>query len=223
MAHRYLSFTDRTGEIAFAVLMVIIINGYVALSNLNSGFLYIVAVNIGACASWGFIDGFIYAISISIERNNQTNKLVTLKRIAANSEKQDNATIQEKIEENLNDVAWFASLNQAGKDKIAQQVVMYAPKIPIKKNKLITREEALGWVSINLIYLTVGLLMALPFLVIEDKLTAWFISNVLGVIWLFWYGTQLGKSLGKHRLLLGFSMSIVGILFLLVSYIVWTQ
>jgi hypothetical protein len=52
VAKRYLSYSDRTGEITFAVLMVII-NGYVALSDLNSGFGYIVAVNLGACFAWG--------------------------------------------------------------------------------------------------------------------------------------------------------------------------
>ena len=46
---KYLSFVDRVGEVAFAVLMVIIINGYVALSDLNTGFGYIVVVNLGAC------------------------------------------------------------------------------------------------------------------------------------------------------------------------------
>ncbi len=80
-AKRYLSFTDRTGEIAFAVFMVIIINGYVALSNLNTGFTYIVVVNIGACTGWGFIDGFLYAITSSIERNNLRNKLEAMKKI----------------------------------------------------------------------------------------------------------------------------------------------
>ena len=52
MGSKYLSYADRTGEIAFAVLMVIIVNGYVALSDLNGGFPYIVAVNLGACATW---------------------------------------------------------------------------------------------------------------------------------------------------------------------------
>jgi hypothetical protein len=60
--------------------MVVIINGYVALSNLNTGFVYIVTVNLGACLSWGIIDGMIYAISSSIERNNIRNKLLTLKK-----------------------------------------------------------------------------------------------------------------------------------------------
>jgi len=73
---KYLTYTDRTGEAAFAVLMVIIINGYVALSDLNTGFTYIVAVNFGACLSWGTIDGLIYAISSAIERNNIRNKLI---------------------------------------------------------------------------------------------------------------------------------------------------
>jgi hypothetical protein len=48
LARRHLSYTDRTGETAFAVIMVMIINGYIALSKLNTGFLYIVFVNLGA-------------------------------------------------------------------------------------------------------------------------------------------------------------------------------
>jgi hypothetical protein len=85
-ATKYLSYTDRIGETAFAVVMVIIINGYVALSDLNTGFLYIVTVNIGACVSWGFIDGFIYAISSSIERNNLRKKLIFLKSVTREKE-----------------------------------------------------------------------------------------------------------------------------------------
>ena len=80
MASKYLSYSDRTGEIAFAVIMVVIINGYVALSDLNTGFIYIVVLNIGACLAWGLIDGLIYAVSSSIERNNVRNKLLMLKK-----------------------------------------------------------------------------------------------------------------------------------------------
>ena len=78
LARRHLSYTDRTGETAFAVIMVIIINGYVALSKLDTGFFYIILVNLGACASWGFIDGFIYSVSKSIERNDNRKKLLLL-------------------------------------------------------------------------------------------------------------------------------------------------
>jgi hypothetical protein len=47
--------------------------------DLNSGFGYIVAVNLGACFGWGVIDGLIYAVSSSIERNNIRSKLLLLK------------------------------------------------------------------------------------------------------------------------------------------------
>ena len=221
MASRYLSYTDRTGEIAFAVFMVIIINGYVALSNLNTGFLYIVAVNLGACGGWGFIDGFIYAISSSIDRNNLRNKLLFLKGLTQEKNLANQEDLAGKVEKQLDDT-FLSSFSDEGKKEIAKNIVTYAPQATIEKNKLITKDEALGWLSIIGIYLTVGFLLALPFLVLPDKLLAWFISNFLGVIWLFWYGVQLGRSVGKDRLLLGFSMAAIGVVFLVVSYLVWT-
>ena len=93
--HHVLSFSDRTGEIAFAVLTVIIINGYVALSDLNAGFIYIVTVNIGACIGWGIIDGLLYATSNSVERNNILNTILKLK----SSIKKEN--IDKQIEKSL--------------------------------------------------------------------------------------------------------------------------
>jgi VIT1/CCC1 family predicted Fe2+/Mn2+ transporter len=221
MAHRYLSFTDRTGEIAFAVLMVIIINGYVALSDLNTGFVYIVAVNIGACFGWGFIDGFVYAISSSIDRNRMRNKLALLKKIASEKKEPTQQCLTAEVEKTM-DGTVFESYSKEGKEVIAKEIVAYAPQATVPKNKLLTKDEALGWLSIISIYMVVGFLMALPFLILPDKFVAWLFSNTLGVVWLFWYGVQLGKSLGRCRLLLGFSMSSVGVIFLVLSYIIWT-
>ena len=220
LARKYLSYTDRTGEIAFAVLMVIIINGYVAISNLNTGFLYIVVVNLGACAAWGFIDGFIYAISSSIERNNLRNKLALLKIIVREQNNSNNKVVMEKIESNLDDT-FFSSFNKEGKEAVAKDIVTYVSEASLEDNKVITREDALGWLSIILIYLTVGFLLALPFFVFSNKVLAWFISNLSGVVWLFLYGFQLGKSVCKYRIALGFSMSAIGLSFLIISYIVW--
>lgn len=221
IARRYLSATDRTGEIAFAIIMVIIINGYVALSDINTGFFYIVIVNIGACVAWGFIDGFIYAISSAIERNNLHNRMLAMKKLAQKSDNAVQSRILEAVERNMQNDAFFSSFSQEGKDAIAKNIVRYAPQATVEENKIITKEEALGWLSINLIYLAVGFLLALPFLVFPDKLLAWLISNITGVGWLFWYGVQLGRSVGKHKIALGFSMSAIGIVFLVVSYVVW--
>jgi VIT1/CCC1 family predicted Fe2+/Mn2+ transporter len=195
--------------------MVIIINGYVALSDLNSGFVYIVAVNLGACFGWGMIDGLVYAISSSIDRNNIRNKLIKLKECVTCRQSLD------KVVENFDDT-FLASFDNEGKKAVAKEIIQHVPEATLGENKLLTRAELMGWLSIIGIYLTVGLLMALPFLVLPDKLMAWLISNGLGVAWVAWYGVQLGKAAGKNRWLLGSILAVVGIMFLVVSYIVWT-
>jgi hypothetical protein len=212
---RYLSFEDRTGEIAFAVLMVIIINGYVALSDLNYGFLYIVAVNLGACFGWGMIDGLVYAVSNSIERNRTRNKLVMLKQCAACHD------TPEKVTKSFDDT-FLAGFDDEGKKAIAKELIVHVGQAELGKAKVLTKEDIGGWLSILGIYLTVGVLMALPFLVLPDKFLAWVISNSLGVAWVTWYGVQLGKAVGKYRWLLGLVLGATAIMFLIVSYLVWT-
>jgi VIT1/CCC1 family predicted Fe2+/Mn2+ transporter len=195
--------------------MVIIINGYVALSDLNTGFLYIVAVNLGACLSWGIIDGLIYAISSSIERNNLHNKLNKLK----SSLNYDNTL--EAVEKGFDDT-FLVGFDKKGKEAIAKEIINHIPNASLGVNKVLTKNEVMGWLSIIGIYLAVGFLLALPFLLLEAKILAWLISNVAGVAWLTWYGVQLGKSAGKNRWLLGALMAVVSVLFLIGSYIIWT-
>lgn len=216
MFSKHLSFSDRTSEVAFAVLMVIIINGYVALSDLNSGFIYIVAVNLGACASWGIIDGLIYVISDSIGRNTVRNKLRQLKSCVNCENSLD------QVKKSL-DETFLEGFDDEGKSAIAKAIITHVPNASLGENKVITKEEALGWLSIIGIYLLVGFLPALPFLILRDKALAWLISNISGVAWLFWYGVQLGKSSGKSRLLLGLVMAAISILFLAFSYRVWAR
>ena len=186
---KYLSYADRTGEIAFAVLMVIIINGYVALSDLNTGFVYIVAVNLGACLSWGIIDGLIYAISSSIERNTVRNKLLHLKFCVKCDSLDD-------VKKSLDDT-FLESFDQKGKEAIAKEIINHIPEASLGENKVITKDEVMGWLSIVGIYLVVGVLLALPFLLLQAKVLAWLISNVAGVAWLSWYVFSLGKVQAK--------------------------
>jgi hypothetical protein len=216
LARRYLAYTDRIGETAFAVIMVIIINGYVALSNLNTGFLYIVFVNLGACASWGFIDGFIYFISKSIERNNNRKKLLLLKSL-----KPEDRDHLAKVK-NVLQGTFLASFDDKGKEAIAKDMLANAANASVEESRIVNKEELFGWLSIMLIYLITGFVLALPFLVLPNKVNAWLVSNVAGSAWLFWYGVQLGKSVGKHRLLLGIFLAAVGITFLILSYFVWS-
>ena len=197
-------------------MMVIIINGYVALSDLNSGFTYIVVVNLGACTVWGIIDGLIYAISSSIERNSARNKLLQLQS-HAEAEK-----VLGNVKGGLNDT-FLASFDDEGKEAIAKEIVKHAPNASLGENKAFTKQDAMGWLSIVGIYLTVGFLLALPFLVLHNKVLAWFISNIVGVSWLFWYGLQLGKVTGKNRWLFGILMALISIVFLILSYFVWAK
>ncbi len=216
MASKYLSLADRTGEIAFAVIMVIIINGYVALSQLNTGFLYIVAVNLGACTSWGIIDGLIYAISSSIARNSIQRKLLMLKT-AVNQQ-----SLLQTVKNSLDDT-FLRDFDDKGKEAIAKEIINQVPNANLEKTQIITKEEALGWLSIIGIYLAVGFLLALPFLVLQNKILAWLVSNIAGTSLLFWYGTQLGRVAGKNRWLFGLLLAAISILFLALSYFAYAR
>jgi hypothetical protein len=210
---KYLSFADRTGEVAFAVIMVVIINGYVALSDLNSGFFFIVVVNLGACLSWGTIDGLIYAISSSIERNGIRNKLLQIKACI------DCGDSVEKVKESLNDT-FLEGFDEKGKEAIAKDILAYVPKTVLEDSQVLTKEEVMGWLSIIGIYLAVGFLLALPFLVLPNKVFAWFISNGFGVAWLFGYGVRLGKLAGRRGWVFGVLLAVISIGFLAWSYFV---
>jgi hypothetical protein len=211
---KYLSYVDRTGEAAFAVLMVIIINGYVSLSDLNTGFLYIIFTNLGACLSWGTIDGLIYAISSAMERNITRNKLLKFKSAVKND---DSVEVVKKNFEGT----FLDGFSEKAKNHIAKEIVFHAPEASVGESKVFTRQELMGWVSIIAIYMTVGLLLSLPYLVLTDKVVAWFIANGAGVAWLVWYAVQLGKDAGKNRWLIGTLMAVVSVTFLAVSYLVW--
>ena len=216
MFSKYLSFADRTGEVAFAVIMAITINGYVALSNLNTGFVYIVAVDLGACLTWGIIDGLIYAVSGSIERNGVRNKLLQLKACV---ECEDS---QEKVKASF-EGTFLEGFDEKGKDAIAKDILVYVPDAALEDNKVLTKQELMGWLSIVGIYLAVGFLLALPFLIMPNKVLAWFVSNGFGVAWLFGYGVQLGRIAGKNRWVLGVIMAVVAVVFLSLSYFVWAR
>jgi hypothetical protein len=162
LARRYLSEVDRIGETAFAVIMVIIINGYVSLSDLNTGFAYLVSVNLGACLAWGIIDGFIYALSNAMERNDAKNKLNLLKSL-----KDDEATVA-RVEESLDDTL-LSAFDDAGKKAIAKDIIKHVGNASVGKATLITRTDALGWLAIIGIYLSTGFVLALPFLVLADN------------------------------------------------------
>jgi VIT1/CCC1 family predicted Fe2+/Mn2+ transporter len=72
------------------------------------------------------------------------------------------------------------------------------------------------------IFLATGFVLALPFLILRSKINAWLVSNGVGSAWLFWYGIQIGKNVGKNRILLGLFLTAVGIAFLAMSYFVWS-
>lgn len=70
------------------------------------------------------------------------------------------------------DETFLEGFDDEGKSAIAKEIITHAPNASLGENKVITKEEALGWLSIIGIYLMVGFLLALPFLILRDKVLA---------------------------------------------------
>ena len=209
-----MSLTDWVTEAAEAVYMVVIINGYVAISQLNTQFLYIIAVDIGACLGWGFIDGFTYAIGNSIDRGKQADLIEEI------DSKNNSSKAIDGIVEELDDTV-LSGLSDEKKRTLAADFVENSPGIPPVQRGFFTRGDWAGLASIMGIYLSAGFVLSFPYLIFPNKLDAWFVSNTIGIIWLFTYGFKVAKFSGGKRILIGLLTASAGIVFLFLSYIVY--
>jgi VIT1/CCC1 family predicted Fe2+/Mn2+ transporter len=218
MARRYarshLDFIDLISEAAVAVYMVIIINGYVALSQLNTQFYYILAVDIGACIAWGFIDGFTNAIGGSVDRGNQARLVQDIQ-----SDKNSDKAINEVIE--ALDDTFVSRYSKEAKKTIAEEILKNSPRSSATKQRFLTRDELEGFLSIFLIYVVAGTLLSFPYVILPNKIDAWILSNTLGIAWLFFYGYRVGAILGNKKIPIGLVTAGAGIVFLTVSYLVY--
>lgn len=209
-ASKHLDFSDLMTEAAAAVYMLVIINGYVQLSQLHTEFYYIVAVDVGASVGWGLIDGFTYAIGQSLSRSNDAAVVKTIR--SATPEKALIAT-QRGLEG-----TFISGFSHEAKEAIAREIIRDAPGAKTSKQGVFAREDFSGLVSILSVYLTAGLALSLPYVVFPDKLTAWLVSNTIGIAWLFYFGYTVGRVAGQKRILIGLLTSAVGIAFLALSY-----
>ncbi len=212
-ARKHLDFSDLMTEAAAAVYMLVIINGYVQLSQLHTEFYYILAVDVGASVGWGLIDGFTYAIGQSISRGNDT---IVVKRTQSADPEKALAAAQEGL-----DGTFVSGFSRDAKKAIAEEIVSKAPDAVVDKQGVFSREDLSGLVSILGVYLTAGLALSLPYVVFADKLIAWLVSNTIGIAWLFYFGYTVGRVTGQKRVLIGVLTSAVGIAFLALSYRVY--
>jgi hypothetical protein len=213
-ARKHLDYTDIVTEAAAAVYMVIIINGYVSLSQLNTEFYYILAVDIGACVGWGFIDGFTYGVSGSIERGNQAKFVREIQ-----SEKDSNKAVNEVVGQ-LDDT-FLSQYGDDAKRIIALEILKNSSKVSTIKKGFMTRDDLSGLAAILSIYLVAGIVLSFPYVILHNKIDAWILSNALGIIWLFYYGYKVGGILGEKKILIGFVTMSAGIVFLTISYLIY--
>jgi len=213
-ARKHLELTDLLSEAVEAVYMVVIIGGYVALSQLNTDYLYIVGVNIGACIGWGFIDGLAYVISNAVDRGTQVD---FIKKIQ--SEETYEKSAHDVIEEF--DGTYLSNLSDETKKKIAGEISGDLSEVSVRKGRFATRDDLAGFASILGIYLAAGVILSLPYFIFQNKIDAWLISNVIGTIWLFYFGFRVGRIVGKNRILVGLLTAGAGLAFLILSYHIW--
>ena len=199
-------------EAAVAVYMLVIINGYVALSQLNTQYYYIIATDIGAAAGWGFIDSFTYVVGQLIDRGGRASILEKIQ-----SEKVPDKSIGEVIKEL--DGTFVSHFSFEGKRNIAKEILKNSAGASVRRERFLTRDDLGALASILGIYMTAGIALSVSYFVFTNKLNAWIVSNLIGIVWLFYYGYTVGKIVGQKRIIIGILTSSVGIALLVVSYL----
>jgi len=209
-AGKNLDINDLISEAAAAVFMVVIINGYVSLAGIRTQFYQIILIDVGACLTWGFIDGLTYAIGSSIDRGTQSSLARKIQ-----SEKNSEDAISDIVGQF--EGTYLSTLSEEDKKSIAEEVLKKNPPVSNVREKFITSDERKGFLSIIGIYLVAGALLSLPYFIFPSKIQAWIISNSLGIAWLFYYGYTAGKITGAKRILVGLLTSSIGIGFLVLT------
>lgn len=197
---RILQPSERIAEVLFGLIMVLTITG--SLSVAESGRENVRLMLIGALGcnfAWGIIDAVLYLLSCMAERSGG---LRTLNAVRA----AEPAKAHKLIAQALPPIV--ASVLQPAELESLRLRLKDLPPPPAKAS--LSRTDWLGGIGVFLWVFVTTFPVVIPFLVVQDALTALRISNAVAVVMLFLTGYAYGKCTGRHPWLMGGGMLLLG-------------
>ncbi len=201
-------------EVIYAVIIAMtftsILRGYVAVPEFVLS--KIIYSAFFCCMAWGIADGSFYAW----ERQyitRQENKIIDLSRSPRNGE--DAISL---IREQLDDTV-LRNISEENRQKLYQKLVDYLSDAGTKQ-KLSSRDALAIILNTFLVSTIAGLIVILPFLLVDDLNFALDTSNLLGISLLFIVGFfRAYERTLFAKIVSGFGTAIIGIIVAMITVI----
>jgi VIT family len=192
---------ERISEVLFGLIMVLTFTG--SLSIAESGRDDVRAMLIGALGcniAWGIIDGVLYLMGCLAEkgRNLMTYRAVRRARDARKAQDLIAGALPPLI----------ASVLQSAEYEAIQQRLQKLPEPPDRAR--LSGSDWRGALGVFLLVFLSTFPVAMPFIFMQNAMTAMRVSNAVAIVMLFFTGIAYGRCVGRSPWVFGISMVILG-------------
>lgn len=196
-----------SAEVMYAVIIAITFTSTLRGYNDAFGTFYytIVYSALFCCVAWGIADGLFYAWE-RMYITRMENKIIESSKSTGNSE-----VAISLIRDELDDTI-LRKVNEKNREELYQMIVKRLAEVGIKE-KPSTRDTFNIVLSTFLISTVAGLIVVVPFFLIDNLSIALDISNMLGISLLFIIGFYRAQERSlSAKVTMGFGTAIVGII-----------
>jgi VIT family len=196
-----LSPIDRLSEVLFGLIMVLTFTGSLSLA--EAGRDDVRAMLIGALGCnlvWGIIDGVLYLMGCLAERGD------SLRMFRAVREARDPARARRLIQDGLPSVV--AEALRPAEIEALHMRLLALPEPPPRPR--LHRDDWRGAIGVFLLVFLSTFPVAIPFMVMRNAQPALRVSNAVAIVLLFLTGYAFGRLTGRHPVLVGCSMVVLG-------------
>jgi len=199
-AKHVLDPSDRIAEVLFGLIMVLTFTGSLSITEAGREDVHAMLIGaLGCNLAWGVIDGVFYLMGCVAERGRDRATYRAVQQAATPLE------ARRLIADALPPVL-ASAIAPDEFDRLRQRLLEMGPPQVAR----LTRSDWRGAAGVFLLVFLSTLPVAVPFIVMEDPMSALRASNAVAILMLFAAGVAYGSVVERTRWLLGIGMVFLG-------------
>jgi VIT1/CCC1 family predicted Fe2+/Mn2+ transporter len=198
---RVLEPNERISEVLFGLIMVLTFTGSLSVAEAGREDVKVMLIGaLGCNIAWGIIDGVLYLMGCLAEKGRD---LITYRAVRRTT---DSKKAHRLIADALPSV--LASVVQPAELEAMYQRLQKLPEPPERAR--LGGSEWRGALGVFLLVFLSTFPVAVPFIFIQNAMTAMRVSNAVAIVMLFLTGAAYGRCVGRSPWVFGVSMVILG-------------
>ena len=198
---RILDPIDRISELLFGLIMVLTFTGSLSVVGAGRDDVRTMLISAFGCnLAWGIIDAVFYLMGCLAEK---ARGLMTLRAVL----KADKPQQAERLMRDALPPVVAATLAPADLESMRQRL-RQLPELP--KHARLDRDDWMGAIGVFLLVFLSMFPLLIPFLFMDDAVSAQRVSNAIAIVMLFLTGYAFGRLTGRRPWKMGISMVLLG-------------